>query len=157
MKVQDFIIEETRRATDALFEAARKIPADKLEWSPEGQGRSVLSQCQECAQSPTWPVGLIRTRKFNWSQEDYQTMLEERHQWTTIDACEEACRKNLAELEAVVAGLRDEELHETVNVPFGKNHEWRIADIANLHAWNCHYHTGQINYIQTLYGDKSFA
>lgn len=157
MRYQDFLIAETERSVDAFFEAARNVPNDKLEWSPLDLGRSVLSQAQECAQSATWGPAVIRAGKFDFDQEKMATIKSERESWTTLDECESKCRENTASLIELIRNTSDADLEKTIVIPFGKNHDWKIADILNLHVWNLHYHTGQVNYIQTLYGDKSMG
>lgn len=157
MTAKQFLISETLRATDSLFEAARKVPADKLEWSPLDSGRTVLDQVQECAQSPTWGMSVVKAGKFEWTPEMMQKVMEERKQWTTIDQCESVCKQNVDELVSFINSVPDEDLEKTIEIPFGKNPNWKVADILHLHAWNATYHTGQINFIQTLYGDKSMG
>ena len=157
MTAQDFLINETLRSVDAFFDAIKRVPADKLEWSPLDNGRSVLNQAQECAQSAMWGVSVVRAGKFDWDAEKLAKAKEERESWTTLDQCEAKCRENTEALVKLIRETREEDLEKTISIPFGKTHDWKIVDILNLHAWNLHYHTGQVNYIQTLYGDKTMA
>ena len=52
-----------------------------------------------------------------------------------------------------VAKGGEERLAQEYEVPFGKFTGWFLAEISLA---NMHYHAGQINYIQLLYGDKEF-
>ncbi len=155
MKAADFLIDETQRATEAFFDAARKVPADKLDWKPLDNGRSVLDQAREIAQSPKWGVAVVSAGKFEWDDEKMKAAQAERDQWKTLDDCEAACKQNSEKLYELIRSTPDNQLSETIYIPFGKDHNWRVIDILHLQAWNLHYHTGQINYIQTLYGDTS--
>ncbi|HXH62412.1 MAG TPA: DinB family protein [Fimbriimonadaceae bacterium] len=157
MRVQDFLVFETKRATEAFFETARKVPADKLEWSPLDSGRTVLSQAQECAMSPTWATSIIAAGKFDWDEAKMEKVKAEQESWKTLDDCEAACAKNAAQLIELIEGMPDGRLEETIEIPVGKDPKWRIVDLLHLQIWNLHYHTGQVNYIQTLYGDKSMG
>lgn len=155
MKAKEFLISETLRATDSFFGAARRVPADKVDWKPLDLGRSVLDQARECAQSPTWGASVVKAGRFEWNQEMFEAARREREQWTTLDECEAVCKKNLAVLVSFIEGLDEAEFEKTIEIPFGKNPNWRVIDILHLHAWNATYHTGQVNYIQTLYGDTA--
>ena len=157
MTLQDFLINDTLRSVDAFFLAVRKVPADKIEWSPLENGRTVLDQAQEYAQSATWGVSVIRAGKFDWTPEMFAKALTDRQSWKSIDDCERVCRENTAALIQLIEDTPDGDLTKTITIPFGPNHDWPIADILHLHTWNLHYHTGQVNYVQTLYGDKSMS
>ena len=62
MRLQDYIADSAREAAAMAFRYAKAVPADKLDWSPEG-GRSVLSICRELAMTPTWTS---TTRRADW-------------------------------------------------------------------------------------------
>ena len=42
-----------------------------------------------------------------------------------------------------------------VTLPFGAGGDWTLAEIIQANYWNTSYHHGQVNYIQTLYGDTA--
>ena len=154
MKLIDFLVTETLNAVDNLFIDAKKVPADKLEWAPLELGRSVLDQLQECAQAPLWGLGLLESRKFVWNDEIEAQFAARKATLTTFEACETACRANTARFVEAMKAIKEEEFTQIIQLPFGKSHDWTLAQVLNLHTWNCNYHQGQINYIQTLYGDK---
>lgn len=148
----------TESAVNNLFNAAKKVPADKLDWKPLDTGRSVLDQLQECAMSANWSMMLLRDRAFPDLTTEMMAEYEStRKQWTTIEQCEAACREVTAKLIDAIREFPEADLGIKINVPFGPTHDWSIYDAMGLHAWNCTYHLGQINYIQTLYGDKSMG
>jgi hypothetical protein len=153
MDARSLIILRTNKCVDALFSTVRAMPEDKLDWQPMGIGRSALDQVRECAQAPSWFSVLLAKREFVFDQERYQEMVEERSQWD-LDTCEKLCRKNTKVLAKVIQGFPEEDMLKTMSVPLAENLEWSFFDIMNLHYWNTVYHIGQINYIQTLYGDK---
>lgn len=153
MDAKELIIYRTNRCVDALFSTVRAMPPEKQDWRPMGKGRSALDQVRECAQAPTWFSTLLEKREFVFDQDRYQEMVEERSQWD-LDTCERLCRENTAALIKAIENFPEEDMMKTMPVPLGENLEWSFLDIMGLHYWNTVYHIGQINYIQTLYGDK---
>lgn len=156
MTVQELIAHNNTEYTNAFFAAARKVPADKIGWVPMETGRSVLSLAQEVATSPTWPMALAFSDvPFEMTPE----VMEEHERITKtlvdLDACEALATKNLEALNAAILSLPDAKLDTTVQANFGAPVEWPMAKALQIHAWNIVYHTGQVNYIQTLYGDTS--
>jgi hypothetical protein len=152
---QENIIEATDKAIEALFRSARAMPVDKLEWSPLDQGRTVLDQLQECAQSPAWFITMLTLHKFpDMTPEDMAKGREARKQWKTIDECEKVCKENSAKLYEVIRGVPEADFMIMVHLPFGEGLDMPLMAIMAAHHWNLVYHNGQVNYIQTLYGDK---
>jgi hypothetical protein len=158
MKIQDTIISANKDATDALFKAARRVPADKLDWKPLDEGRSVLDICAEVALSPTWPLGLaFSPEPFQMTDEIMAELTAEKAALKSLDQCEATAAANLATFNEAVANVPDEKFETTVTVTFSPTPEWSFFDALMVHHWNAVYHAGQINYIQTLYGDKGMG
>jgi len=154
MRFQDQIAVATMRAVDDIFRSARAMPEDKLHWTPFESKRSMLDCLQECAQAPNFFLNMLETRSMpEFREEDFERARAEWAQWDTLDKCEQVCRKNTEKLCAVIRTFPDEDLGITIHLPFGGGMERSMADVAMFHLWNLTYHLGQINYIQTLYGD----
>jgi uncharacterized damage-inducible protein DinB len=150
MRVQDAMAHYTLEALEMLYRAARRVPADKLDWKPLGEARTVLGLLQECAQSPTWYMGFLDpTYKHGFT--NLEEMKQARKQWTTLEACEQATRENTAMLVEKIRAVTDEDLEKEHMMPWGA--PTKTLDIISSQYWNMTYHTGQIYYIQTLYGD----
>ena len=66
----------------------------------------------------------------------------------------EALKSATNELADAIAEFPAEKLGDKVKHPFYEG-EITWADLAMIFYWNDIYHTGQVNYIQVLYGDKS--
>lgn len=151
---QNLVITITWRALDDFFRTARTVPVDKLEWQPLECGRSVLSQMQEVAQVPIFFIPILNARAMPpFDKKEYVKALKARKQWQTLDECEQVCRENTEKLFAVIRDFPDDDLHLPVFLPFNGGMTRTMADVMMLHYNNTIYHTGQINYIQTLYGD----
>jgi hypothetical protein len=155
MRYQDLIQEETKAAFNEFFKYARAVPADKVEWAPLDNGRSVLAQARECAKCPDWAVAILTTDGPPGMDADaWAAQQAEMNTWSTLDQCEEEARKRLAKLLEVFAGLPDEKLSEKKWLPFDGGREFTYQEMTTYPRWNANYHTGQVAYIQTLYGDK---
>ena len=151
MTQYELLMAMTEGAAHDAFKAARRVPADKLEWKPLDNGRSTLNLARECAYCPLWAISSIKDVigvPDPTEGEDYDAVSGE---WTTIDACEEACNRNLKQLRAAVEAFPIERLQEPVTIHWGTFPYYRILSYP---LWNFGYHEGQINYIQTLYGDQ---
>lgn len=155
MRFQDFICETTQASADAAFKAAKAVPTDKLSWKPLDEGRSVLDQAQEMAQCPVWAHTLVADQPMPEMGPDAQVKMKaERESWTTIDACQAECNARLAKLFELYRGVKDEQLEKTKWLPFDGGRDFTWKEMMDYPNWNFIYHQGQINYVQTLYGDK---
>lgn len=156
MRIQDLIIEENTDATEAFFHAVRKIPADKLNWKPTDSARSALEIAKEVALSTYWPMGLMTPgTKFEMTPEIMAEFTQRRDAIQSLDEAESVAKAGLEALNKEVATIPDEHLTQTMWMPFGKSNDWPIHKVAGIYASNARYHIGQINYIQTCYGDMS--
>ena len=152
MKSKDFILHATKSAADTMFRFARAIEPSKLDWKPAEHSRSVLDMLQECVQSPRNACKLLSERTVSFDPEAYQKAIEQRKEWTSIDQCEAEFEVRFAELEEIVNGFPEQEMESTIFLLFTqKDHPF--WEMMLYPYWNMVWHTGQIAYIQTLYGD----
>jgi len=158
MRYQDQAIRMSKMAMEDLFRFARGTKQDKVTWKPETMGRSVLEQLQECAQAPNWFMPMLQTKKMpDFTPEMGSQAQKERETWKTIEDCEKACKANSEKLYGVIKDFPDSEMGISLHLPFGrqgKGFDATMGDIILFHYWNLVYHQGQVNYVQTLYGDK---
>lgn len=155
MRLQDHMIDVTRAAAKEAFRNAKAVPADKLEWKPLDNGRSVLDQCRELAMCPTWAYDIISgAPQPEWNEEAVAAMQAEQAQWTTAEDCERVCNERLEKLFELYRNMPDERLSETKWLPYDGGRDFTMPEMMDYPRWNFNYHLGQIAYIQTLYGDK---
>jgi|SRR5579862_1678364 len=156
MKFQDYIIDSIQKATDEAFRYAKAVPADKLDWKPLDSGRSVLDQLQEIAQAPDYVTGMLGGKPQGEapSQDNWEKIVAERKQWTTIEDCERAAQLRLDGLFDAIRNTPDEKLGNTQWLPYDGGRDFTFAEIMEYPRWNANYHLGCISYIQMLYGDK---
>lgn len=145
------ITAETESALKMLFASARRMPEDKLNWSPLDAGRTVMDQLQECAITADMFLPYFDA-SYTPMAKGYEEFGAISSQWKTIDECEAKCKELTAKLTAAIEATPAEKMAEVHDLPWGEKHT--LGAIATFHAWNMTYHLGQINYIQTLYGDK---
>lgn len=154
MTPQELIAIQIAKSVEDLFRSARAMPDDKLDWKPSDTARSALDMLQECAQSLKWPQTILESDGTAFDQEAFEKARQERAQWTTVALCEEAARRNLTETIEYVKSYPDDDLNRVVPLPFAPELKPTVAEILASPYWNLTYHLGQINYLQTMYGDK---
>jgi len=148
MTAQELLIHLTQKRVDALFDAARNIPADKLNWKPSENSRSALDQLQECATALARFNPASGQRKIEFDQQMFADWVAERSQITDLAELERICREQTAGLIEGIRKTPNEAFEEKYELPFPG--EFKLADILAYHLWNCSYHEGQINQIGTL-------
>ena len=154
MSYQEQIIRLTEKANRDLFRSVRATAEDKLQWKPLDEGRTVLGMAQECAQSAMWFAIMLEKRTGSaFPMEDYPKMQAERASWS-LDDCERILRENTERLAVAIRAIPDDDLGQEITLPWGDDMKATLADVMAYHYWNVTYHLGQVNFIQTLYGDK---
>lgn len=155
MRYQDQVVKVTQRALDDVCRAALAVPADKLEWKPLGDVRSVLNQMQEIAVSATFFMPLVTMGAApEFDAEARKRAMELQRSFDTLTKCIDEARRTVAELCQAIGAVPDAQLEKEVVVPFGGGVTMTIADVLGTAAWNMTYHLGQINQIQLMLGDK---
>ena len=153
MRFQDQIVSATQRAVESIFRTARAMPADKLSWKPMENGRTVLDQLQEVSSAASFFSAVLEKKADpKIPPEKFQELRQKRQSWDTLDKCEAACKENTDKLFGQIRALSDADLGTKVKFD-GNPREFTLADVAMFHQTHVNYHIGQINYIQTLYGD----
>lgn len=164
MRYQDFIIAATREAFEATFKYARHVQADKVEWVPMGEARTVLSICQELTKCPDWALDMMSKSReeFEASMADpkqqensFNEYLKEREAWPTVDECYKVGKEKMDRFLEFLKTFPDERLSEAKWLPYDGGRDFPATEQMAYPLWNFQYHQGQIAYIETLYGDKS--
>ena len=148
MDLADFLIARTQREVDALFEAARRLPVDKLDWKPAPGARSALDQLQEVATSVDAFWDALAQRKIAFSPEMMAAWNAERMKLTDLDVLEAKARESYERVYGFIRSVRPEDWSAKVEMPFPG--EFDLAYIVSYYLWNGAYHEGQINYIANL-------
>lgn len=148
MTVPQIAASRTRRAVQDLIAAARSTEPDKVSWVPLGEARPILDQLTECVIANIKWRNILQSRRYANVPPEVreQTVAECATLPDTLARLEQAGE----ELAAAILAVPDEETGDEIESQWGA---YTLADCC-LHAyWNMVYHEGQINYVQTLYGD----
>ena len=154
MNLQEYIVKGTRAAAEEFWRYAKAVPEDKADWKPGEGARSVLDMCREIARTPLWADEIFSDKPMDFSEESMAKEMEIMAQWTTIDQCREEFDRNVANFYEVARTMPDERLNHTKFLPFEGGRDFTFLEMLEYPRWNLTYHTGQIAYIQTLYGDR---
>lgn len=154
MRLPDIMIERIERAREDAFRTARAVPTERLEWQPLGIGQSVLRMCRELGKTPDWAYWVLTDAQPEHPEDAAEQQRREMEGWTSVEACEQACREKLVRLYDLYRSFTDEDLLRTKWLPFNGGRDHTIAELLDYPRWNLTYHEGQIAYIQTLYGDR---
>lgn len=143
----------TMDALESLMKTARAMPEERLTWQPMEVGRNVINQLAECIQVARWFTRIFTERDASFFTPEFiGAQRTERETWTTLADIE---RDIFGAHEALVAAMRafpEGELEGSIEFRPGWAPTYRQMCYFPLR--NLWYHFGQVNYIQTLYGDK---
>ena len=144
MNYADALAEMLREGADSLWRTIKATPADKLDWKPAPEARTVRELMGEIVMTTGFSADFIRT----------QSMPDMESGDKTEKNLEEIEAQHRADLERLIGAIKEfptDKLHEKVELPWATQ-TW--LSIIYYPYWNLMYHYGQIGYIQTMYGDK---
>jgi len=143
----------TQRALADLVRSVQAVPEDKQDWRPAEHARSALDQLREVAVVPRFHMMLLRDGIAPAMDEHARFRAES----ASIGSVEEAVKvamESTNDLCEIISSFPDERLEDEITLPFGGGMHVSMADVLAIHYWNMVYHHGQVNYIQTLLGDR---
>ncbi|MEO7718524.1 MAG: DinB family protein [Capsulimonas sp.] len=126
-----------------MISAAEKIGADYAEWKPQGKGRTILSQLQECAVRAHQVLGTLNGESAGGGPPSAEALA----QYATFEDAIQGCRDTASALAAKLRTLSPDDLQKTITNRFG---EFSFARLIVGAYWNASYHEGQIVYIGSL-------
>jgi hypothetical protein len=148
LTVTEYVAKQTERIADALAHFISTTPEDRLVWHISGEGgvktRSILEQAAECIAINRQFAAMLRGH-----------MQAPRPEVTVANGqdAQEQLVISARELAEAIRGLSPEDLERTYEHPRGPmlGENFIFAALRNMI-----YHAGQLNFIQTLYGDFEF-
>ena len=148
MTIQALAAELTRETAEVLIAVAVATPEDKLTWQPLDNGRTIMDQLVECTLANRKWTNILRTGVYgNIGGEAAEQAYAELN---TREKVTVSLRETAADLAAAIEAVPDADLARNLETPWGP---YTLARSCMHAYWNMVYHEGQINYIQTLYGD----
>lgn len=159
MRLQDHLVKQTQRALNDVLRAIEALPEDKRDWKPCDSARSALSQLKEVASAPGFFIHVLEHGAPPPFEDHAKDQSQEKTQaqpagQSSYETARESAMKGTAALCAVIMEFPDDRLNAEVVLPFHGGVVMTMAEVLGLHMWNLTYHYGQINYIQTLLGDR---
>jgi hypothetical protein len=126
------------------------LPADKLDASPGGVARTPRQVTAEVIWLTKWGTAMLTGQEAPAMGEEAQTAIAA-HLTTTQSFCDNITSAT-NEFVAAINSASDETLMKMVTPPWQMDAPAHaVASIIVNHIW---YHDGQLNYIQSLYGDE---
>lgn len=149
MKSKELIISMAEQFTELFIKDLEAIPDGNESKSWGGTSRSAIQIAAECVEFINSSTNSLDKAQMELTQEGFAASEERiKSKQQAIEELREANRKFVQKVES----LSDEQLAETVTAPWGT--PLSRANYAAIVPTHTFYHDGQLNYIQTLYGDK---
>jgi hypothetical protein len=148
MTVQEFIASGITKSADDLIHAFDRTQVDKRGWEPEG-ARSCRNVLAECAIMAEGLADVVAQGKM--PDIDFEVFFGQIASLDTDEKAVAALKAGTEKLVTATKAIPDEKLGLDIESPWGTYTTAAWAAHAMTHN---SYHEGQINYIQTLYGDK---
>lgn len=149
--VMEFVAVRTQEASDALARTVKAMPEDKVSWSVNDAGRTALGMVVECGGFCQYVATILSTKQVPARNREVEDKL--RQECDTAAKALKLLEDGTAELVAAIRAFPEGDLTKTVTLPFGPGMVMPYREVAVMATWNMTYHLGQINFIQTLYGD----
>ena len=130
------------------------VPDERLEWQPVAGAKSALRVAAHTALYDGRFVAMIRERRLLTPDDidDWVARCEaEEAEVATRAQVERVFREGTAEEFAALDGLSPDDLSLTLGS--GQGWEMPMSDLIELPGWHATLHTGQIDYLQTCWGD----
>ena len=153
VRLQDQAVRMTQEALADLIRAVEALPEDKRDWKPAESARSALDQLREVALSPQFHRSILATGQPP-APELHAQLGRQAAELTDLESCRSAALQATSDLCSAISQLPDGWLEREVTLPFKRAMTVSLADVCFLHYWNTVYHLGQVNYLQTLLGDR---
>jgi hypothetical protein len=151
--VQELAVTLSREASDSLMRTVAAMPGDKFTWKAMNEGRTALHQILECGGANRFIARLLEDRALPppTSREEVERINRE---LITPELAVEYLTSGTELLIAAIQAFPSEHLDDTIELPFRGGMTKSFTEVMVMGYWNMTYHLGQINFIQTLYGDR---
>jgi uncharacterized damage-inducible protein DinB len=147
MSVQRFESLKVESLMELVSKAAKAIPPDKFDWSPDQSGKTPQEILEHIAGANHAFAALIRGQELppNESQE-LGVKHGKEEDWITV------LHKSGLVLSESIAEVLDGSLNDEREMPWGET--WKMTRLILSPSSHIAYHWGQLCYLQTLWGDE---
>ena len=123
------------------------VPNDKLDWVPTEGARTARQLITEVVMMPAYTaLALVQRQVPEYGE------FSERYKAMSVPELLRQLTVNTQQLSEAINAFPESEFDKTLTAPWGT---WTYFQTMSYPYWNLMWHTGQINYIQTLYGDQT--
>lgn len=127
------------------------VPDDKLDWSPVPNAKSALQIAAHCAGYSQGFASILRSGTFPATTDEFLGPINARiASITTREQAVAVLEQGIEETIAALSELKPEQTDATLDTPIGPTPFIFFMTIPANHLVN---HTGQIDYLQTCWGD----
>ena len=143
------------RAKQELLTALSSTPDERLDWSPSPSARTPLQQVAHAASALKSIHEMLNGHTFGVNSTDSadESFREHDAQFTSREEVVHLLEENSAAYERFLDALAPESLGRTIDLPFGQGRA-PLTEALFFAPGHTNWHTAQINYIQTIYGDQ---
>ena len=151
MTVNELAAMLTKEAGGHVARAAKAMSEERQTWRPLESGRSPVDQVAECSAANEFAA--VTLREFIPPTFNKESLDGRKAELDAMPKALAALRASTDDLLAAIGEFPADRLEEMVDLPMAPGLRKPFAWVMMLGYWNMIYHWGQINYIQTLYGD----
>lgn len=131
-----------------LVKTVTAVPEDKLDWKPAEGSRTIRQLFTEAVMMTAYIAEALNKR----SVPSYEEMAAAYATMSREDLLK-LLPTNAENLYAAIRAFPESDYKDTLTAPWAV---WTYFQTMSYPYWNMMWHTGQINYIQTMYGDQTF-
>lgn len=149
MTLQEYMAGATRESAQWLRYTIERMPADHIYWHPEETGRAVSEQIAECHSLNRSILNALRKRAAPEFLQEYDGSDDSGDFATALSKFLDESELLAREIELFPVDMLD----DSVAMPWQGETERTFSWLIGLPYWNMTYHLGQLNYLQTAFGD----
>lgn len=145
------------RAHEAMRHALETVPDDRINWAPSPTSRTALHQVAHAAAAVKSIHEMLEGRPFPVPTPDEadKGFREWERQFTTREQVLEILDKHAADYLVWLDALTPDRLDTLVTLPFSLG-QAPIGAVLSAEVDHMNWHTAQIQYMQTIYGDHDW-
>lgn len=150
-------IQEANQLNDRLMRNLAKTPDDRLNWSPSPTARTPLHLVAHCAFSLGFITTMLEGAPYpakTMAQADAE-FLEMEREITTRGQALALWENRFNRYVSFLSSLQPDQMDKMVKLPFGMG-ELPMHDMAGIGAVHTREHVAQLEYLQTIYGDREW-
>lgn len=145
------------RAKEQMARALANTPDERVAWSPAASARTPAQLVAHAAMAVDGLQNMIDGRPFpDVSHEEFDRMMREADQpYSDRAAANALLEKNCDAYVAWLDAMTPQRLAEVIDVAFGMG-KMPVSACLGFAAQHMASHTAQLEYIQTIYGDRTW-